>query len=277
MYELVQKGHVYVACPPLFRVQVGKGAKMETYYVQTDQEMRRQLMDKGLAGASFHTGEEVIEGERMQQLTKILADMEDALLDLERRGISLKIHAERSDENGDLPRFHVFVGQSDYWFHTKQQYDAFLKEQAAAGKKLRLAGEDDDVEETDDSGTPFTEVVIMELLEVRSINQGLRELRLFGFDIQALIPQERTGIQEARYEMIRGETRTALEDLRGLAPAIRDAGEKILHVTRFKGLGEMNAEELRETTLDPANRTLMKVTMNDAGAADEMFRVLMGD
>ena len=48
-------------------------------------------------------------------------------------------------------------------------------------------------------------------------------------------------------------------------------------LTRFKGLGEMNAEELRETTLDPANRTLIQVSMRDAGAADDMFRILMGD
>lgn len=75
----------------------------------------------------------------------------------------------------------------------------------------------------------------------------------------------------------RGEHATGLDDLRGLLPAIRAAGERGLHVTRFKGLGEMNAEELRETTLDPANRTLLKVSMNDAGSADELFRVLMGD
>jgi DNA gyrase subunit B len=68
-----------------------------------------------------------------------------------------------------------------------------------------------------------------------------------------------------------------LEDLRGLLAAVRAAGEKGIQLTRFKGLGEMNAEELRETTLDPANRTLLRVTMEDAGAADEMFRVLMGD
>ena len=68
-----------------------------------------------------------------------------------------------------------------------------------------------------------------------------------------------------------------LEDLRGLLAALRAAGEKGLQITRFKGLGEMNAEELRATTLDPANRTLVQVSMRDAGAADEMFRVLMGD
>ena len=71
--------------------------------------------------------------------------------------------------------------------------------------------------------------------------------------------------------------KSRLEDLRGLPSAVREMGQKGLHVTRFKGLGEMNAEELRETTLDPANRTLLQVKMEDLGAADELFRILMGD
>ena len=77
--------------------------------------------------------------------------------------------------------------------------------------------------------------------------------------------------------MRRGDSETGLDDLRGLPGAIRAAGEKGLQITRFKGLGEMNAEELRETTLDPVNRTLLQVRMEDAGSADELFRVLMGD
>ena len=105
----------------------------------------------------------------------------------------------------------------------------------------------------------------------------MSNLAEFGLDVQALIPQERTGIEEPRYVLRRGENEIALEDIRGLLPAVRAAGEKGLQITRFKGLGEMNAEELRETTLDPENRTLLQVTMQDAGAADEMFRVLMGD
>jgi DNA gyrase subunit B len=118
---------------------------------------------------------------------------------------------------------------------------------------------------------------IAELHEVRTINSALTELKAMGFDIQSLIPQERTGSQESRYVLRRGDAETGIEDLRGLLSAIRDAGQKGLHVTRFKGLGEMNAEELRETTLDPSNRTLVQVQMRDAGAADEMFRILMGD
>src|SRR5262249_36533103 len=118
---------------------------------------------------------------------------------------------------------------------------------------------------------------IMELTEVRSINTRLAELAELGFDTQALIPQHRTGVQDPRYRLERGESVTPLEDLRGLPGAIRAAGEKGLTITRFKGLGEMNAEELRDTTLDPANRTLVQVTMTTAGDADNMFRILMGD
>lgn len=98
-----------------------------------------------------------------------------------------------------------------------------------------------------------------------------------GFEIDSLIPQPRTGSLEARYKLRREESEIGIEDLRGLLAAVRKAGEKGLHVTRFKGLGEMNAEELRDTTLDPAHRTLLQVKMEDLSAADDLFRILMGD
>ncbi len=112
---------------------------------------------------------------------------------------------------------------------------------------------------------------------MRSINAHLGDLAQIGFDIQSLIPQERTGTEEPRYILRRGENTIGLEDLRSLVAGVRSAGEKGLSITRFKGLGEMNAEELRDTTLDPAHRTLLQVTMKDAAGADELFRVLMGD
>jgi DNA gyrase subunit B len=120
-------------------------------------------------------------------------------------------------------------------------------------------------------------LTIVELHEVRSLNNQLAELAKMGFDIQSLIPQQRTGIQESRYKLRRGENQIGLEDLRGLLAAVRSAGEKGLQVTRFKGLGEMNAEELRDTTLHPDHRTMSQVRMDDASAADDLFRILMGD
>jgi len=154
--------------------------------------------------------------------------------------------------------------------------DEFLRQQEQeAGDELPVGDESGPA--ANGNGHHAAQLHITELHEVRTINAGLKDLAEFGFDIQSLIPQERTGVETPRYILRRGESESPLEDLRGLLPAIRAAGEKGLQVTRFKGLGEMNAEELRETTLDPAHRTLIQVSMRDAGAADDMFRILMGD
>ncbi len=74
-----------------------------------------------------------------------------------------------------------------------------------------------------------------------------------------------------------GEQRRLLATLRELIVEVRKLGERGLSITRFKGLGEMDPEELWETTLDPDKRILLKVQLDDALKADEMFRMLMGE
>jgi len=338
MYELVSKGHVYVAQPPLFRVRT----KKDTYYVQTEEEMKAQLLDLGLGESVLEPGDDrQIGGADMTKLARTLAAMEDSLIALERRGISLRAHALRQDPaTGKLPIYHVFLGSQERWFTTREQLDKFVAQQeeqsggelavadepsmmgpktdppradqprteeviepeisphakpglgqpsgqgdasdSPPGRPKHLAGwsrgqADGSDGHRDSNGHATSKLHIVELHEVRTINTMLSDMASMGFGIQDLIPQDRTGTEEPRFTLRRGEHHTGLEDLRGLLPAIRAAGEKGLTITRFKGLGEMNAEELRDTTLDPANRTLLQITMQDAGAADELFRVLMGD
>jgi DNA gyrase subunit B len=301
MNQLVEGGHVYVAQPPLFRVR----NKKDTYYVQTEPEMRAQLLDLGLTDTALVPGDgRTIEGEPMAKLVRTLAALEDAIISLERRGISLRAHATRQDPTTDrLPEYHVFLGNDDYWFADRASRDAFIAEKAkelghelkvdnapvvptapapvAPGESASAGGPpapDAAVANgAATNGDAVPKLRIVELHEVRTINTLLKDLKNHGFDIQALIPIERTGEEGSRYHVRRGDSETGLEDLRGLPAAIRAAGEKGLQITRFKGLGEMNAEELRETTLDPVNRTLVRISMEDLGAADELFRVLMGD
>jgi DNA gyrase subunit B len=280
MYRLVAEGHVYVAQPPLFRVR----SKKQVYYVQTEEEMKAQLLEQGLGDGLFLPGDgREIAGEQMHKLCRTLAGLEDALVALERRGISLRDHADRRDPaTGKLPIYHVFFGVEERWFASRDELEAFMAEKEQdTGGELPVGRSEEGQPATNGAipsgGHAGSELVVVEMHEVRSINSGLADLAEMGFDIESLLPQERTGSEEPRYMLRRGENEIGLEDLRGLLSAVRRAGEKGLSITRFKGLGEMNAEELRETTLDPANRTLCQVTMTDAAAADDLFRVLMGE
>ena len=281
MYRLVAEGHVYVAQPPLFRVR----SKKQVYYVQTEEEMKTQLLDQGLGEGVFLPGDgREVAGDAMQKLCRTLAGLEDALLALEKRGISLRDHAARRDAaTGKLPMYHVYYGAEEHWFNSRDEFEAFVKaKEEAAGGTLAVGRIEESVAAGDAMpgtahGTGKDQLVVVDLHEVRSINAGLKELEAMGFGIDALMPVDRTGSESPRYTLRRGENEIGLEDLRGLLTAVRRAGEKGLSITRFKGLGEMNAEELRETTLDPANRTLLRVTMSDAAAADDLFRVLMGE
>ena len=281
MYRLVAEGHVYVAQPPLFRVRT----KKQTYYVQTEEEMKRQLLEQGLGEGVFLPGDgREIAGEEMHRLCRTLSGLEDALVALEKRGVSLRDHAARRDSaSGRLPMYHVYYGTEERWFSSRDEFEAFVKgKEKAAGGTLAVGRIEEAVAAGDTTpgtahDTGHDQLVVIDLHEVRSINSGLKELDAMGFGIDSLLPQDRTGTEEPRYTLRRGESEIGLEDLRGLLTAVRRAGEKGLSITRFKGLGEMNAEELRETTLDPANRTLVRVTMTDAAAADDLFRVLMGE
>jgi DNA gyrase subunit B len=305
MYELVRQGHVYVAQPPLFRVK----SKKDVYYVQTEEEMKAQLLENGLKEGEFEPdgipgdqGGRVIKGAEMAKLARTLAAMEDSLIALERRGISLRAHAVRQDPvTLKLPIYHVYLGSQEHWFTRRDELDDFVAQhEEETGEEVSIGGDPTSTpgepavpsegepkaalpatapgeEKTNGHAKPgltaaAKKLHIVELHEVRSINTLLGDLAQMGFDIQSLIPQERTGTEEPRYTMRRGENSVGLEDLRGLLGAIRSAGEKGLSITRFKGLGEMNAEELRDTTLDPTNRTLLQITMDDLSGADTMFR-----
>jgi DNA gyrase subunit B len=282
MYQLVADGHVYVAQPPLFRVQQGKNR----YYVQSDEEMKSQLLERGLKDTVFEAEDgRHIEGEQMESLCTALASMEEAIVALERRGISLRAHAMRLDPvSGKLPSLLLTHGNDEYWFQSQEEVEKHLNEnQWSLDNEHQEVGDDADTAqaasgEAEVSGSEELLAHLAELHEVRTINSGLKEIQPLGFSIDDLIPVERTGATTARFELVRGEDiRRPLEDLRELLTEVRAAGEKGLSVTRFKGLGEMNAEELRETTLLPENRTLIKVNLTDVGAADDMFRLLMGD
>lgn len=279
MRPLVEGGFVYIAQPPLYRV-TQKGRKTPRY-VQTHETMMRELTDLGLDGASLVTkaDDTVFAGENLQRVIDVLREMEQPLELLERRGIDIKyLQARGGAEPTRLPRFRVLWGDSERWFFERDQADAFVKELEAEHEKEV----EKDKEAAETAGDELVEVQpvcqLVDLHEIKTLNSQLNLLKDFGFTYSDFVP---AGVQNAEqvypFRIDRDDQTVPLTSLREVLPELRRLGEKGLTLTRFKGLGEMNSEELWETSMDPEKRVLLQVRMEDAAAADEIFRVLMGD
>ena len=330
MRKLIERGHLYVARPPLFKVVI----KKETRFVQTREEMATELFGRGLKGTQLLIVAEggfdspakpmaqtrIVEGDALESLVKTLSEIENAILILERRGTSLTAMMERNvaprdneprrlgsgqspnrdgpelepkatDATGgplpngrgslsrsetNFPSIHVRFMGKDHFFNSMKEAEAFRQaESQRLGKELTVMDEAMLAGEVDEE----SRFMIDEWHEVKTLNDKFKQLAEQEFTVEDLIPLPRLAGREplVRYVVSQGDNRKDLPDLRSLVAAIRSFGEKGMAITRFKGLGEMDPDELWDTTLDPEKRTLLKVTMDDASRAEKMFRTLMGD
>jgi DNA gyrase subunit B len=175
-----------------------------------------------------------------------------------------------------VPVFRVQLGGHEEWLYTDEEVDAFKqREEQRLGHELIL-GEGTASGGSNGNAETF---YVQELHEVREINRSLDELKKHGLLASDLIPAPRVAGREPppRLVLESGGQEWKLMHLRDLVADVRKLGERGRSVTRFKGLGEMDPQELWETTLDPDKRTLLQVQLDDALKADEMFRTLMGE
>jgi DNA gyrase subunit B len=300
MPKLVAEGHLYVAQPPLYMIQSGK---KERRYVHAEDQMQAILIETGLAGASLrradpgsHAAE--VTGDRLRGLLDLVAGIEQGLRAFGRRNRSLRdflamtYRAEESTKpdprDGLLPLFLVeHEGNEERFYTEKDRQDFFARHNlhVDAGELESGSGPESPAAASTDTTVPPTvpaaghRVREIELHEVKMLNKHLVRLRdEFGLRAEVLLPREMTGDDPPpRFFLDRdGETHSLL-DLRTLVPTVRKIGEKGMKITRFKGLGEMDAEQLWETTMDPTRRTLFQVQLEDTAAANDLFATLMGD
>lgn len=285
MRALAEGGHVYIAQPPLYRV-IQKGRKTPRY-VQTHETMMQELTELGLDNARLvvKADDAVFAGENLDRVSEVLHEMEVPIETLERRGIDIKmLFSKGGAEDTRLPRFRVLWADSERWFFERDEADAFVKEleDANATEVAAARAEEDDKsadatpEDQPKEIEPISQLV--DLHEIKTMNAQIIQLKDYGFTFRDFIP---AGVVNAEQlyplKVERDDAVVPLTSLRELLPEVRKLGEKGLTLTRFKGLGEMNSEELWDTSMDPEKRVLLQVRMEDAAAADEMFRVLMGD
>ena len=295
MRKVIEDGHLYVARPPLFKVT----QKKDVRFIQTREEMVKILFARGLKDTALELLAEsgrpaqTFAADKLQALIPVFAEIENAVNILERRGHPLVGFLDLLADD-KLPVFHVRLGAREHFFHTAEEVEAFrVAESAKLGRELFISEEllgavapvpvnavavagTTPVVEPPDERYRFT---VEEWHEVRSLNRGLAKLKAAGLLPRDLIPLPRLAGREpaVRFALVHGDGRKDLADLREVVGQIRKLGEKGMVMTRFKGLGEMDPDELWDTTLDPAKRTLLRVTLTDAHAAHKMFTTLMGE
>ncbi len=289
MHALIEKGHVYIAQPPLYKIKRGKREQ----YIETEDEMSHLLLDLGSEGMTLTRvkDKEKIEGKKLMELLELLSQLEGMTSGITRRGIDLSTYvALLNKKTKKLPYYRIKVeGEDQFLYDDEELADAVKRYEKKYNKEVDLseAGKDQG------SKSVAKELDLVEFFEAEEMAETILKIEKLGLDIEDFEPEaednrkiakaERAGKKEVfqkkmLYKIVRkDEEDTFLESLRGLLKFVQAEGKKGLSIQRYKGLGEMNPEQLWETTMDPEKRTVLKVTLEDAVEADKTFTTLMGD
>ncbi|KXK30095.1 MAG: DNA gyrase subunit B [Candidatus Brocadia sinica] len=273
MIDLIEKGHIYIAQPPLYKVTKNKRQE----YIYDDRELQKKLISLGGEGTVMEINrgkKEGLDNAKLGKLLQILVQMEEYTKMLRKKGISLdRFLGLRHKKSGNLPFYKVTYRGEVFYVYSEEELEKLIKEkQQAEGRELEILEEDDVIETRQRREEGVIEVI--EYHESREIEKTMRIIENFGFSIDEYFDGRDS--KEPQYKLASGDTEMYANSLGEVLSKIREIGRKGLEIQRYKGLGEMNAEELAETTMNINTRTLLKVKVEDAAKADAIFSTLAG-
>ena len=271
MRPLLEAGYVYIAKPPLYKVTKGK----KSSYIDTEDQLNRYLVELGLDEmvVTSAADERQLSVDEVRNLIALYNRAAQSSVGLQRCGIEPEEYFSMVREDGLCPIAHISVREHNgttttkYVYTPDEQY-AFITESEA-----RLRG---DKADTDDAEIA-SRIDAVNIFEARNCEALASDLKDAGFTMkQVYTPGEVIFKVAPQGNSANVQNALCLKDLFSF---IRNSGQtgSGLRINRYKGLGEMNASQLWETTMDPNTRTMIKVTMEDAIEADHIFNLLMGD
>ena len=278
MPQLIENGHVFIAQPPLYKAKSGRQER----YVKDDAELDRYLLEIGMADASVHpglgadrvfaahpgNGDDSVAGSLADDRLEGLAEEYLAVSEIRNR-VARILFPDVVDALGRVPQLsNDDMGDTDAlrgWFSGLEE------ELGEAETPYR-------VELERNGGDGFTAIVYARQHGVE-VERELSGEFFRSSDYRALIRSSRDLLaplgEDAWVE--RGERRKPVSDVKSAFDWLTSEARRGLSIQRYKGLGEMNPDQLWETTMDPARRRLVRVQIEDAVAADDLFSTLMGD
>jgi DNA gyrase subunit B len=270
MKELIERGHLYIAQPPLFKISDRK----QEIYIHNEETMKEYILESGVNRVRLQTnngGAQTITGNRLLGLVRKAMRL-STILD----------KFEKEEKNREVIR--ILAGDpalSEEDFRTEEALAKVAGRTAMALGEL-LEGAATEMDQEHGHWKMVFRIRRNGRIQTTCLDRGVLRMPKF-LEVRALLnqlsvlgePPYRVGFEEGE-----GAQARAPETVAGLASLVDfviGAGKKGFTVQRYKGLGEMNPEQLWQTTMDPEKRTLLQVRIEDAVAADEIFTTLMGD
>ncbi len=276
MPELIERGYVYIALPPLYKIK----RKKHEQYLDNDKELTKVLLELGMEELQLvdGNGKPACSDKQLQEILAALTEIEDIGRLLERKGMNFHEYlAHRDKKKGLFPQYRVQVkhetGTSYQYVATEADLRKYREEmERKLGDQLEIFTENG----SGNGGAPTPRQPGLQWIEIFSANALAKQVAILekrGFTVEQL-----TATEEPILHLVDpDDEKFAIHSLQGLLDKVRELGRKGLQIQRYKGLGEMNPEQLWETTMDPQRRKMDRVVLEDIVKADEIFTILMGD
>jgi len=266
MRELVENGHIYIAQPPLYKVSKGKNEQ----YVKDDPALLVYLTQKALESASLHVNAiaPAIQGTALEALVAQYRHV-DSLMDRMSLVYSRKVLESLVYISGLDSKFLTVKGDVDRWSLELQEK---LNEDDNGTHRYKVSAKED---KERNIFVPNIEITAHGVPHYHSLSRDFFESN----EYKAMVDLGKTlqGLLEEGAYVQRGERNQPVESFKAALDWLMTESRRGINTQRYKGLGEMNPEQLWDTTMDPASRRMLLVTIEDAIAADLMFTTLMGD
>ena len=272
MKKLIEGGHIYIAQPPLYKIKKGKREE----YIQTEDQLTTMLLEFGIDGASLKDlrAKKTYEDKELKALLEVLIEIETARQLIERKGVSFDRYLAAYDvKRKAFPCYLVRSEEEEeetFLYSDDELAEAVKEAEKKKGKALSLQTKTAGKAEGEEKEQETLEVI--EIFEAYELVKSVKKLEKFSLDIKDFETSEKD-----IFELKSGKKTGQFKSLPQALRAIKEAGKEGMTLQRYKGLGEMNPGQLWETTMDPAKRTMLRVTLEDAVEADEIFTILMGD